>query len=159
MAAELKAFVDKVNEAIRSEKVMRTAVSTVLAIHKPRIFEKGTDASGAKIGTYSSKPISIAKSQQARNTGQTYFPGGYAEYKSAVGKNPGYVILRNTDQMMVDYGIRQTGADFGLGFQNTENYKKSIWLQDKYDKQIFDHTDKELDVLAQVLEREIARAI
>lgn len=159
MAAELKAFVDKVNEAIRSEKVMRTAISTVLAIHKPRIFEKGLDASGVKIGTYSSNPISIARSKQARNTGQTYFPGGYAEYKSAVGKNPGYVILRNTDQMMVDYGIRQTGADFGLGFQNTENFNKSMWMQDKYDKQIFDHTDKELDVLAQVLEREIARAI
>jgi hypothetical protein len=76
-----------------------------------------------------------------------------------VGKNPGFVILRNTDQMVSDYGIRQAGNEFGLGFQNTENYDKSVWLQNKYDKQIFDHTEKELDILTATLEAEIAKAI
>jgi hypothetical protein len=159
VADELKILVDKINSAIRSERTMRIAVSTVLAVHKPRIFEQGLDADGAKIGTYSKNPISISKSKQARNTGQTYFPGGYAEYKSAVGKNPGFVILRNTDQMMSDYGIRQAGNEFGLGFQNTENYNKSIWVQDHFDKQVFDHTEKELDILTATLEAEIAKAI
>lgn len=134
---------------------MRTALSTVLAIHKPRIFEKGEDAKSSKIGTYSTKPISISKKSQARNTGKTHFKGGYAEYKSAIGKNPGHVNFRNTDQMQMDYGLIVNGDKFGFGFQNNENYKKSEWLQDKYDKDVFQLTDKEIDVLADTLKAQV----
>lgn len=159
MANELTDLIKKVNNAIRSEKTMRIAISTVLSVHKPRIFEQGLDATGAKIGTYGTNPISISKKRQARQTGQTFFPGGYAQYKSAVGKNPGFVILRDTDQMFMDYGIVRNGNKFGLGFQNKINFDKSIWMQDKYDKQIFDHTERELNLLASTLEFEIAKAI
>lgn len=138
---------------------MRVALTTVLAVHKPRIFEKGTDASNAKIGIYSTKPASISKSNQSRQTGKTYFKGGYAEYKTAIGKNPGYVNLRNTDQMMMDYGMITSGGKFGLGFQNPLNYNKSQWMQDKYDKNIFDHTDSELNLLADVLKAELLKSI
>jgi hypothetical protein len=124
---------------------------TTLAAHKPRIFEKGQDSSGSKIGTYSTTPASISKKNQARQTGRTYFPGGYAQYKTAVGKNPGYVNLRNTDQMMMDYGIVQNGKTFGFGFQNEENANKSQWMQEKYDKDIFMLSDSELEVMADVL--------
>lgn len=159
VANELVSLVDRINNAIRSEKVMRTAISTVLAVHKPRIFEKGLDGAGAKIGTYGTNPISISKKNQARQTGKTYFKGGYAEYKKDIGKNPGYVNLRNTDQMMMDYGIVQNGNQFGLGFQNKTNYDKSIWMQDKYDKQIFDHTQQEINILTTVLTDEIQKSL
>ena len=159
MANELIGLIDRINNAIRSEKVMRIAVSSVLAIHKPRIFEKGTDSSNTKIGVYGTNPISISKKNQAKQTGKTYFKGGYAEYKKDVGRNPGFVNLRNTDQMMIDYGIVLSGGQFGLGFQNELNYNKSIWMQDKYDKQIFDHNDQELQLLGDVLTYEINRAI
>jgi len=127
VANEFTAVLDKINTVVRADKTMRTALTTVLAIHKPRIFEQGFSAKGVKLGTYSKKPISIARSQQARNTGKTYFPGGYSEYKSAIGKNQGFVNLRNTDQMMGDYGLIGSGQNFGFGFQNSENYKKSQW--------------------------------
>lgn len=159
MANELIGLIDRVNNAIRSERALRAAISTVLSVHKPRIFEKGLDGVGSKIGTYGTKPISISKKSQARQTGKTYFKGGYAEYKKDIGKNPGYVNLRNTDQMMIDYGIVKSGSQFGLGFQNDENYKKSQWMQDKYDKNIFDHTQSELDLLADVLVAELNRSI
>lgn len=159
VANELRAIIDKVNKAIRSERTTRIAVSTVFAFHKPRIFERGLDANNSQIGQYSTKPASVSKKQQARNTGRTYFPGGYSEYKSAVGKNPGFVILRNTDQMYADYGIIQRGNKFGLGFQNKTNYDKSQWMQDKYDKDIFDHSEQELELLAKTLEFEILKAI
>ena len=138
---------------------MRIALSSVLAIHKPRIFEKGLDGTDAKIGTYSTKPISIAKKNQARQTGKTYFKGGYAEYKTAIGKNPGFVNLRNTDQMRMDYGLIINGTSYGFGFQNELNYDKSQWLQDKYDKDIFDNDSKELDVLANVLVFELQKSL
>lgn len=138
---------------------MRIALSSVLAIHKPRIFEKGLDGNDAKIGTYSTKPISISKKNQARNTGKTYFKGGYAEYKKDVGKNPGYVNLRNTDQMMQDYGLIISGQSYGMGFQNKLNYDKSQWMQTKYGKDIFDHDDREIQVLTDVLTFEVTKAL
>ena len=159
MANEYLQLIDKVNSAIRSERVMRIALSSVLAIHKPRIFEKGLDGSDAKIGTYSTKPISISKKNQARQTGKTYFKGGYAEYKTAIGKNPGFVNLRNTDQMRMDYGLIINGTSYGFGFQNELNYNKSQWLQEKYDKDIFDNDSKELDVLANVLVFELQKSL
>lgn len=134
---------------------MRTALTTVLAIHKPRIFESGQDAKKQKIGTYSTKPISISKNAQSRNTGKTYFKGGYSEYKSAVGKNPGFVNLRNTDQMQMDYQLIVDGDKYGFGFQNNTNFNKSQWLQDKYDKDIFDLTDQEINIFADTLKAQI----
>lgn len=159
MANELKNLVDKLNNAIRGERVKRVALTTTLAIHKPRIFQKGQDSTGSVIGQYGTNPISISKKSQARNTGKTYFKGGYAEYKSAVGKNPGYVILRNTDQMMMDYGLVSNGADFGIGFQNQVNADKAGWMTTKYDKEIFALSDSEVNVLASVIVEHIKQAL
>lgn len=151
MANELINTINKLNEAIFSDRVNRTALTTVLALEKKRIFENGQDSNGGQIGTYGTKPISISKKNQARNTGQTYFKGGYSEYKTAIGKNPGFVNLRNTDQMRMDYGILKNGQSWGLGFQNAENYNKSQWMQTKYDKDIFQITEAETNTLADVL--------
>lgn len=159
MANELQQIMDRINRVVRSDKPMRAALSTVLAIHKRRIFEQGKDASGAKIGTYSTKPISISRKNQARNTGQTHFKGGYSQYKSAIGKNPGFVNFRNFDHMMGDYGIIVNGDKFGYGFQNSFNYQKSQWLQDKYDKNVFDLSEQELNILADTLKAEIERML
>lgn len=151
MANELTDLITRINNAARSDKNLRTALSTTLSVHKPRIFEQGFDSRGQKIGTYSSKPASISKKNQARNTGKTYFKGGYAEYKRDVGKNPGFVILRNTDQMMMDYGLQGNGLNYGFGFQNSENYRKSQWMENKYQKPIFEISKNEETVLANVL--------
>lgn len=151
MANEFTDLIEKINSAARSEKNLRIALSTTLAVHKPRIFQQGFDAKGAKIGIYSTKKASISRKQQARDTGKTTFQGGYAEYKRAIGKNPGYVILRNTDQMYMDYGLQGSGLSYGFGFQNTENYNKSQWMQQKYFKDIFDISRYEETILTNTL--------
>jgi hypothetical protein len=151
VADELSILINRVNQFVQSDRNIRTALTTTLAVHKPRIFVQGMDAKGARIGTYSTNPISVSKKAQARNTGKTYFKGGYAEYKRAVGKNPGYVILRNTDQMYNDYGIVGGAGKYGFGFQNKENYNKSQWMQDKYEKEIFELSDREVEIMANVL--------
>lgn len=149
---------DNLNALLRSDKGMRAALSTVLALQKKRIFEGGKDASETKIGTYGTNPISISKKNQAKNTGKTYFKGGYAEYKTAIGKNPGYVILRNTDQMMMDYNLFILGQDqYGLGFNNQVNFDKSQWMEEKYDKDIFFQSDSEGEVLEKILNSYLER--
>lgn len=151
MAEEFTDLINKINAAARSERNIRVALTTTLATHKPRIFQQGFDSKGAKIGTYSTKKASISRKQQARDTGKTTFQGGYAEYKRAVGKNPGFVILRNTDQMYMDYGIVGSGLNYGFGFQNNDNYNKSQWMEQKYHKVIFDISRNEESILKNVL--------
>lgn len=159
MANEIKSLVDRLNNAIRDEKFKRVALTTTLAIHKQRIYVQGLDANGGQIGTYSKNPISISKKNQARNTGKTRFQGGYSEYHAAIGKGGDKVVLRNTDQEMMDYGLVQNGQDFGFGFQNNFNAQKAGWHAEKYDKPIHAISDKELDVLTDVYLEQLNRAI
>jgi hypothetical protein len=150
VANEFTDLIKRINNAALSDRNLRTSLSTTLAVHKPRIFKDGFDAAGVQIGTYSTRPISIAKNKQARNTGRTYFKGGYAEYHGAIGKGSDRVNLRATDQMMMDYGLQGGAGDYGFGFQNSDNYEKSQWMENKYQKEIFDISKNELEVLADV---------
>jgi hypothetical protein len=158
VANEWDIVIRKVNDALKTDKAIRTGITTVLAVQKQRIFTQGEDQKDSKIGTYSTKPTSISKKNQARQTGKTYFPGGYAEYKSAIGKNPGYVNLQNTSQMYMDYSFHILGADtYGLGFNNELNYQKAQWAQQKYGKEIFFQSEKEAQILTKIIEEEIGR--
>jgi hypothetical protein len=159
VANEIKGLVDRINNAIRDERFKRIAISTALPAHKARIFQQGLDVSGSQIGTYGKNPISISKKNQARNTGKTYFKGGYAEYHGAIGKGSDKVVWRNTDQMMMDYGIVQSGQEFGYGFQNNENANKAGWLTEKYDKEVLAVSDKELEIVTNTYVTLINRAI
>jgi hypothetical protein len=156
VANEWDIIIRKVNNGLKTDKAVRTGINTVLAVQKQRIFVGGKDDKDSQIGQYSTKPASISKKNQARQTGKTFFPGGYAEYKSAIGKNPGYVNLQNTSQMFMDYSFHVLGSDsYGLGFHNQENYNKSQWMEDKYGKEIFSQSGKEAQILTQTIEQTI----
>lgn len=158
MANDLLNIVNKVNNAIRSPQIRRIAASTVLSKQKPRIFEQGQAENGSKIGIYSTKPISIAISKQARNTGKTRFKAGYAEYKTDIGKNPGYVNLVNTGQMQGDYGLIVNGDQLAFGFQNDVNGDKAGWMETKYGKDIFSLTESEFDLYINTTVYELDKA-
>jgi hypothetical protein len=138
-------------------RAVKVAVQTVLTEQKNRIFLQGEAVEG-KIGAYGTNPISISKKNQARNTGKTYFKGGYAEYKTDIGKNPGYVNLRNTDQMYFDYAFFDLGpGSYGIGFNNNVNFDKSQWMEAKYKKPIFNQNTKEGNILESVINFEIGK--
>lgn len=131
-------MVNKVNAAIRSDQIKRTALTTVLAVHKPRIFEKGQAEDGSKIGTYTKK---------------------YGERKKKLGRNPGFVNLRLTDQMMGDYGLIQNGNDYGFGFQNSFNADKMQWNTERFGKRIAALSREEMDLLGNVFSDLVFKAI
>lgn len=158
MADQIIDQINKLNEFIQSDRNIRTALITTLAIQKPRIFVKGLDSNGNEIGTYSKNPISISRKNQARNTGKTYFKGGYSQYHGEIGKGSSKVILRNTDQMYMDYGLVGSAGKYGFGFQNSENYNKSQWMEEKYKKDIFSLSESEINVLTNVLVDQLNKA-
>lgn len=137
---------------------MVSAVNSVLAQQRKRIFSEGQDSKESKIGTYSTKPTSISRKSQVRQTGQTYFPGGYRQYKSLTGRQSSFVTLVDTGQMMLDLGTTVIGfGEYGIGFSNTFNADKAEWMEDKYKKDIFSTTDREDDTFVKVVEYELER--
>lgn len=153
-----EALINQVRRMQNTERIMVATLSTVLAGQKQRIFQRGKDANGGKIGNYSTKPISIARKNQSRQTGKTYFRGGYKEYKSLIGKGSSTVNLRNTDQMMMDYGIQIISRnEYGLGFTNQFNFNKSEWNEERFDKEIFAESNEDARTFDRVFQYELNR--
>lgn len=140
----------------QTDRVMVASLTSVLATQKRRIFEQGKDANASAIGQYSTKPISIARKNQSRQTGKTYFKGGYREYKSLIGKGSTTVNLRNTDQMRFDYGVHVLGAgEYGLGFNSQFNFNKSEWNEERFKKEIFAESSEDAAVFERVFQFEL----
>lgn len=149
-------LINDLNKMILSDAVMLGATTTVLARQKKRIFEDGKSTGESQIGTYSTNPISIARKNQSRNTGKTYFKGGYREYKSLTGKGSNFVNLRNTDQMMMNLSAQVVGVkEYGIGFTNEFNADKAEWNEEKFKKEIFATTESEDGLFIQAVEYEL----
>lgn len=149
-------LIKDINKLLKNDRVMIAATNTVLAEQKKRIFQKGLASNDQKIGTYSTDPISISRKNQSRNTGKTYFKGGYKQYKGLTGKGNSFVNLRNTDQMMMDLSTFVLGKnEYGIGFTNDFNANKAEWMEDKYNKEIFATTNKEDNLFVKVVEFEL----
>lgn len=158
MAKGYDKLISQLNRMMLQERAGIAAVNSVLAQQKKRIFQSGKASGGAKIGSYSTKPISISRKAQSRNTGKTYFKGGYREYKSLTGKGSNTVNLRNTDQMMMDLGTTVVAkGKYGIGFSNQFNADKAEWNEEKYGKDIFSTTAQEDNTFVKVFEFEIGK--
>lgn len=161
MGKELKKVLRNLR-AVRtsSGKILKTALVSVQSEMVERIHTKGKDSKGGNIGKYSTDPISISKKNQARNTGQTFFKGGYKEYKTKIGFSGSKVNLENTGQMRQDFSIIDISKTaLGLGFKNDLNADKSEWMEDKYNKKIYSSTKKEKKIAIKVVEFEINRIL
>lgn len=149
-------LISEVNRMLQTDRIMTAAMNSVLAKQKERIFQEGKDSAGGKIGSYSTRPISISRSRQSRNTGKTHFKGGYREYKSLTGKGASTVNLRDTDQMMQDLGTHVLGRnEYGIGFTNSFNKDKADWNEAHFRKDIFSTTENEDQVVTNVIEFEL----
>jgi hypothetical protein len=127
----------KVANGVKSDRIRRIALGTTLALEKDRIFSKGQNEDGGQIGKYSKK---------------------YGEKKSKMGRNPGYVNFRLTDQLMNDYGMVVEGDQYAFGFQNAANGQKAGFLTDRYGD-VFHVSNQELEVFSEVLLSELDKAI
>lgn len=160
MVTGYEVLIADINSVLRNERTLIAAANSVLAAQKDRVFTRGRAANESQIGNYSVKPISISRSRQARQTGKTYFKGGYREYKSLTGKEAGYVNLQDTGQMMMDMGTTVMGTGkVGIGFSNQFNAEKSYWAEGKYKKEIFTSSDKEDDLFTRVIDFELNKLL
>lgn len=137
-ANDLNNLIKKTRALNLRDKVIRRVLQTVHVMTDQRIFRDGIDANGKLIGTYSE---GYQKERRRKN-----YP---------ISRK---VILQATSQMVNDYKflVLPTG-NFGSGFSNTKNFDKSFWVEDTYDKSIFELTDSEDKKMEVLLEKEMTK--
>lgn len=141
----------KFNRLIRKTRLLTrpaaldSVLGRVFQQHKDRIFVRGKTAQGNRlIGRYDTKKISIATKNQAGSTGRTLFPGGYKEYKSAIGKDSSKVNLDNFGDLKNSYKMTKLGKNTVFSFDSPEEAQKSFWMERKYNAKIFNLSQAEL---------------
>lgn len=153
-------LITRINKALDTSAVLKATASTLLAVQKERVFEKGETALESKIGNYSTKPFSISKNSQVRKTGKSYYKGGYKEYKGAVGLDNSKVNLFATGQLSDDYSVIEiSNNEIGLGFKNDLNNKKAEGNEKRFKAEIFKTSDPEKEIIRNTIEFEVARLL
>lgn len=149
-AQDLNNLIKKTKALNLRDKVIRGALQNVHVMTDKRIFRQGRDAFDKSLGRYSKGY------QKTRNAGILYVRKGVKikiTYPSGT-----KVILQATSQMVNDYKLLVLpGGNFGSGFSNDVNFDKSFWVEDTYDKPIFQLTDKEDKQLEIILEQKLSK--
>lgn len=135
---ELNNSIAALTELIQSGNLDREVALAMLPMTATRIFEAGLDANGAPIGKYTKGYI-----RQRRRKGW-----GSSDK----------VILQLTQEMRNDFQVIVDGG-IGLGFSTKVNGDKSRWVEKTYKKDIFQHTESELEKMEQLYGKIIERHI
>ena len=150
MADDLNKLVKKIRARTVKKRITEKVGAAFHTFIAERIFAKGQDATGAQIGTYS-------KGYQAQRRRGVIYP------KKGQKRNVSYpistkVILQATQQMKNDFDfIVLPNGNIGSGFKNDYNFKKSEWVENTYNKEIFDLSEKEKRLFAELIDKEIQK--
>jgi hypothetical protein len=138
-ADDFKAILKKVNSLIKFDQAKRRIGFTMLAKTSERIFANGKDDKGSEIGQYSKGYL---KTRQRKNWTSSQ-----------------KVILQATRQMVGDFSLIVDSDVWGLGFKNSDNFEKSLYVENTYNKDIFAHTDEEVQLMTKLFTDEVNRVL
>lgn len=116
----------KLND-VNIQEALSVASRSVLGEMGPRIFDKGLTPQGTAIGTYSTRPLLMRKTDMAKTGGgentlspeHKFFSGGYKQYKESLGDG-GIFNMRNFGVLMRDFYAPQervSGKQLTLTFK------------------------------------------
>lgn len=155
------------------DAILRTVALAVLPEMKNRIHIEGKDSAGGQIGTYSNSYMAVRTGNYlnskktktgefktkkgkgeagkfTKGTNTKIFGTIVEETPKAGGNRPVYnrtadtkVIASLTRQMENDMTVLPSGRNYGIGYNNAENKKKSEYVEATYDKKIFTKLTKE----------------
>ncbi|MDR1221337.1 MAG: hypothetical protein LBL07_00455 [Tannerella sp.] len=149
-----------------------------------RVHVDGLAADGSKIGTYSKGYMKVRSGnyddaerfkRDSKKTGKK--AGDFKDKKKKGGagvftkgprkgqprpvynrKDEKDVVLSLTRQMEND--MKNTGnipveGGYGIGYSNEHNYNKAMWVEETYDKKIWDFTEKEKQTAIDIVNRKV----
>ena len=140
------------------DAMLRTVALTVLPELKKRVHVEGKDSNGNQIGTYSPGYMKLrtgnygnsAKYVKGKKQGQNKNAGTHEKGSNAGQARPKYnrtadpkVVASLTRQMENDESVMPTPTGYGIGFNNSDNYNKSQYVEATYKKPIWKLTEEE----------------
>ena len=176
---------EKISEAIiRSLEAQQASLflgmNNLRADMLKRIFDTGNASDGSKIGSYSTKPIYVStkgnsqvrssslrpkgknsnepKFENGKDRKSQYFPGGYKEYRSTVGRQSDKIDLRLTGSLQLSIQLGNTDNGQVIAFNNDEQLRKAEGNEKRFGKIIFDPSKEEVDALTEMWEKEVTEA-
>ncbi len=170
LKANINAIVKNVLEA--QSKAVTTAMFDLQADMIQRVFDAGNDVDGTGIGKYSTTPMYYSLSQktsQVRSSSlrpggknstspefangkkrkSQYFPGGYSEFRSAVGRQNAKVDLRLTGSLLRSIQVGIGSNQVSLGFNNDDEFLKAKANEERFNKVIFAPSVTEIEAIEQ----------
>lgn len=128
----LGSLVARIDEAIKPENFTRVVATGIISTVHNRIHIQGKAADGSPIGSYENNYLRLRE----------------RKYNRLEGKK---VVLSLTRQMENDFSavVTQNGT-WGLGFKNSLNADKSKWIQDHFEKNVYDLTAEEKDMALEI---------
>lgn len=136
--------------------VFQQAVATVHGEQGQRIFERGEATSGELIGGYSTDPAYYKKPGSARKA--RYYAGGYKQFRQEVGRQGGYVDLKLTRSLQLDFNTALTKVSpyrMEVRLKNKHNAKKARGAEEHFGKAIFAPTREERERVVDIMKRKL----
>jgi hypothetical protein len=150
------------------DPVLRTVALAVLPELVVRVHQKGKDAEGGQIGTYSPGYMKVRTgnypgTQLKRGANKGNFrdkktagqAGVFTKGDKKGSPRPVYnrssdttVILSLTRQMENDTSVIDTETGYGIGYINPDNFKKAMYCEETYNKKILSKLTKEEEEIA-----------
>jgi len=126
----VSALKDKLDLIRNPKPILRIVAFDVLSMVTERIHEEGKAADGNQIGTYNNNYLKLR----------------IKAYKRTADKK---VIVSLTRQLENDWAVIETTQGWGIGFKNILNVNKAHWVEEHFNKVIFDLTTEEREYAAQ----------
>lgn len=149
----------KVNALTNKDQLLRTLATNTRAAMKYRIHTEGLASDGSPIGNYSEEYMKVRTGRFAtnsvfskgKNKGEKKPEGVFTKGKNKGQPRPKYnrtsdtkVISSLTRQMENDFVVVATAKGYGIGYSNSENFKKVGYVEHAYKgKKIFRMTAEE----------------
>lgn len=149
-AKELKLFAEALEKLKKPLQI--ASLKTIEGRLKQRVFNRGKDTGGNKIGDYSNAKLYADKDSFAKKSafkpntkrGNTMrLDGGYKELRDIQGFQTDYVDTDYTGSLRMSIAVGDAGSDVVLGFLDSGNAFKAESLETHFNKEIYQVTEEE----------------
>lgn len=156
------------------EYLLRPVCLDMIDLMTKRIHVDGLDSDNSPIGEYSSGYMRVRTGlfltndvyKSGVNKGKLKPKGVFTKGEHKGQPRPNYqrstdtkVIISLTRQLENDYAVIATDKGYAIGFLNPHNFDKSQWVQNTYNKKIFDLTKNEFDRAIEIINDLTSKAI
>lgn len=140
------------------QNVLRVVALSMQPVVRDRVHVRGIASDGSPIGEYTDSYMSVRtgiyKSNdeytKGKKKGETKNTGVFTKGKNKGAERPLYnrtadrkVILSLTRQQEGDLSVQPTTTGYGIAYNNSLNYEKAIWQEERREKKIFSLTAEE----------------